>query len=81
MSLAEISVNARPPHGPLPRGEGEAYHVARLLDRPTCSRRLSVIRLKAREVTKDVQQAKQRRMILPLLGERAGVRAVVPQTS
>ena len=70
-------IYARPHPGPLPRGEGAAVHVSRKFGRPNCSDRLSVIRAGNLTTTRDVYLTRNRRMILPLLGERAGVRAVV----
>src|ERR1035437_5643858 len=70
-------INARPHPGPLPRGEGEATRVAGKSDRHGCNRRLSVIRSKTHTRTRDVHFANKRRTILPLQGERAGVRASV----
>ena len=69
--------DARPHPGPLPRGEGEAARVSRESRRHTCNRRLSAFRSKTLATTCDGRIANNRRMILPLLGERAGVRAVV----
>jgi len=76
-----FSHNARPHPGPLPRGEGDGIHVGRNIERHRCSRGFLFVRMAAREQTNGVYQANQRRIIFPLLGERAGVRAVVPQTS
>ncbi len=81
MSMMEFSFDARPHPGPLPRGEGEAVHIARKFVRPRCRRRLLNISKRTRTYTEDTHCTKQWRMILPLLGERAGVRVVVPQTS
>jgi hypothetical protein len=70
-------IYTRPHPGPLPRGEGEATRVFAKFDRHGCNRRLFVIRLKTHTTTRDVRFANNRRTILPLLGERAGVRASV----
>ena len=76
-----ISVHARPHPGPLPRGEGE---------RPTSLDNFSIIMAVTdsgsfavrRMITQPIAWLKTRRTILPLLGERAGVRAdasLIPQ--
>ena len=62
---------------PLPRREGEAICVVHKLVRCGCNRRFAVIHSQAHAKTRDVRIASDRRMILPLLGERAGVRADV----
>ena len=62
---------------PLPPGEGEATRVSRKLVRPHCRRRVSLIRARNPTKTSDLHIANRRRMILPLLGERAGVRGGV----
>jgi hypothetical protein len=69
--------NVRPRPGPLPRGEGEATRVSRTLGRHRCSRRLSAIRRKKLTTICIVLIVNNRRIILPLLGERAGARADV----
>ena len=69
--------NVRPHPGPLPRGEGEAICIVHKLVRRGCSRHLSVIYSKARAKTCDAGIASDQRIILPLLGERAGARADV----
>jgi len=73
-----IYSDARPHPGPLPRGEGEAARGSRKFGHHNCNRPLSTIRAKTLTTSCDVQIVNNRRMILPLLGERAGVRAVVP---
>jgi len=60
---------------------GEATRVSRKRGRPHCSLRLSGIRAKTRMKTCDAEIANERPTILPLPGERAGVRAVVPTNS
>src|SRR5208282_2800088 len=70
-------VYARPHPGPLPRGEGEATRLARRLNRPNYSRHLAVVRTRTVTTTRVGRSANDRRLIPPLLGERAGVRAVV----
>jgi len=70
-------LDARPHPGPLPRGEGEAVRVSRTRGRHSCSRRPAVIRAGKRTAISDFRIAGNRRIILPLPGERAGVRAVV----
>jgi hypothetical protein len=72
-----IGFNVRPRPGPLPRGEGEATRVSRTLGRHRCSRRLSAIRRKKLTTICIVLIVNNRRIILPLLGERAGARADV----
>ena len=74
-------INARPHPGPLPQGEGEATRVSRKSNPHNCSRRLSAARSKAVTTCCDVPIVNNRRMILPLLGERAGVRASVTTNS
>jgi len=69
--------NVRPRPGPLPRGEGEATRVSRTLGRHRCSRRLSSVRRKKLTTICTVLMVNNRRIILPLLGERAGARADV----
>ena len=72
-----ICSDARPHPGTLPRGEGVAARVSRKFDRDNCSRRLIAVRSKTLTTNCDVHIADNRRTILPLLGERAGVRVVV----
>ncbi len=69
--------NARPRPGPLPRGEGEAARVSRILGRHRCGRRLSSVRREKLTTICIVLIVNNRRIILPLLGERAGARAEV----
>ncbi len=69
--------HARPHPGPLPRGEGETLNDPRKLGRSNCIRRLTTTRSESRRSTRDAHMINNRQMILPLLGERAGVRAVV----
>ena len=77
-ALREINGGyARPHPSPLPRGEGEATRLARSLKRPNCSRRLGVVRTRKLTTTRVGRSANDRQRIPPLLGERAGVRAVV----
>src|SRR5688572_3371435 len=70
-----VSLDARPHPGPLPRGEGEQGSVPGKL---VCVSRDPFI---LRPKTKGVRIARALPTILPLLGERAGVRASVPLTS
>ena len=70
-------IYARPHPGPLPRGEGEVICVVHILVRCGCRHRLSVIHSIAHTKTCDVRVTNNRRIILPLPGERAGVRAEV----
>ena len=75
---ADLSVFGACPHpNLLPHGEGESPRFSGKFDHRNCNRRLSVIRWKMRAKTRHANIAKNRRTILPLLGERAGVRAVV----
>ena len=67
----------RPRPGPLPRGEGEAKRVSRTLGRHRCSRRPSFVRRKKLTTICIVLIVNNWRIILPLLGERAGARADV----
>ena len=69
--------NVRPRPDPLPRGEGEATRVSRTLGRHRCDRRLSSVRRKKLTTICTVLIVNNRRIILPLLGERAGARAEV----
>jgi hypothetical protein len=69
--------NVCPHRGPLPRGEGEAYCDAGKFVRYICNRRLPPVRSKPNTTTSGAHIAINRRIILPLLGERAGVRADV----
>ncbi len=71
-----ISFDARPHPSPLPRGEGEAARVSRKFGRHNSNRRHSTVRAKPLTTNCDVQIANNRRTILPLLGEMAGVRVV-----
>ena len=69
------AVDARPHPGPLPRGEGEQSNVTGKFVRPACSRRASDLCFNALPKTSRDRCASQRRMVLPILGERAGARA------
>ena len=75
--LEEVSVDARPhpcPHPcPLPQGEGETSPA--LVGSSPCRVRVSRVRCRA-PVARDL--AARGAVWLPLLGERAGVRAVLP---
>jgi hypothetical protein len=65
----------RPHPRPLPRGEGEAsYNVWQCVYR-NCSHRLSRVCFRTRSITSDFHDSNKQQMILPLLGERGGVRA------
>jgi hypothetical protein len=70
-------VCARPHPDPLPRGEGEASCDSRKFGRLHCTRRIAFIRTNSCTTSGDVPIANDRPTILPLLEERAGVRAVV----
>jgi hypothetical protein len=72
-----IGFNVRPHPSPLPQGEGKTVGVSRTLGRHSCSRRLSAVRRKKLTTICIVLIVNNRRTILPLLGERAGVRASV----
>ena len=77
MSQRQISVHARPHPGPLPRGEGELDHVPGSFGRRGCIFRPVEVCGETREQLKPARLAQERRTSLPLLGERAGVRADV----
>ncbi len=70
-------VDARPHPGPLPQGEGEAARISQKLDGHNCPRRPAVIRAGKFASTCIDRIASRQRIIPPLLGERAGVRADV----
>ena len=70
-----IGFNVRPHPGPLPRGEAEADRVAGEFVRYICNHRLPAARSKPNTTTSGARIAINRRIILTLLGERAGVRA------
>jgi hypothetical protein len=77
-ALREMNVvYARPHPGPLPRGEGEARRTLRKIVHHNFGRRHAVVRAGRLPTIRGNHIAYDRRMILPLLGERAGVRAVV----
>src|SRR5579859_1647493 len=79
---ASVSLlDAHPHPSPLPRGEGEATHVAQNFARQNCNHRLFTVCRKTRTTSRVVRVVHNRRMILPLLGERAGVRADVTTNS
>ncbi|GEM_PF-181369 len=67
-------VYARPHPGPLSRGKGEAGKVARKFVRYICNHRLPAVDFKPNTTTSGVRIAINWQIILPLLGERAGVR-------
>ena len=72
-----MSGNDRPHPGPLPRGEGERIVALHPLVRRSCSLRLSVHFGEASNNQAALALTSDSRAFLPLLGERAGVRAVV----
>jgi surface-anchored protein len=72
--------NAHPHPGPLPRGEGEAVPAAQTIGRVRGNRRCHLSRENVRSKTGTVDVSRRQRAFLPLLGERAGVRASVAQT-
>jgi hypothetical protein len=71
--------DAHPHPSSLPRGEGEVTCASRESGRLNCSRRLFAVRPETLATIGDVHIVNNRRMILPLPGERAGARAVVPE--
>src|SRR2546426_2695334 len=73
----EMRVYARPHPGPLPRGEGEPRRVAGKFATLFNLRRVFLFCAGARPNFHHSRLARNLRMILPLLGERAGVRASV----
>ena len=81
MTLIKLSSNARPHPSPLPRGEGEPPASFRKLRRHNCGRRVSRLRSETGRTTAILRIFKNGWIILPLLGERAGVRAVILPTS
>ena len=81
MSLSQVSFIARPHPSPLPQGEGEPPASFRKLRRLNCSRRVSGLRSETGRTTAILRIFKNGRIILPLLGERAWMRAVVLPTS
>ncbi len=70
-------MNARPHPGPLPREEGAASDADQMFGCPGQLRRLTFISATRRTTIHDTRLIRTRRMFLPLLGERAGVRAAV----
>jgi len=77
VSKESNDVYARPHPSPLPRGEEEAGGVAGKFVRYICNHRLPAARFKPNTTTSGARIAINRQIILPLLGERAGVRADV----
>jgi len=71
------SFETRPHPGPLPRREGEVTRATRNFARHNCNHRFFAVCRKTHMTACVVRTADHWRMILPLLGERAGVRAVV----
>ncbi len=69
--------DARPHPVPLPRGEGGPISVNESSGRLGCIRRQIIRQGGSHQQTGDVSNGKTRREFLPLLGERAGVRAGV----
>jgi hypothetical protein len=70
----EIRGYARPHPGPLPRGEGEQITVPGKLGGVGCNRRRFALRAESGNGTECVHIGQTREQLLPLLGERAGVR-------
>ena len=73
----EFVMNIRPHPDPLPRGAGTATHVSSKFVRRGFNRRASTLRSVTQNNLISSEHARDRRMFLPLPGERAGVRAVV----
>ena len=69
--------NARPHPDPLPRGEGTAMHVFGKLVRHGCNHSASALSTETWDNLTVSAHTCGHRMFLPLLGERAGVRAVI----
>lgn len=71
------SENTRPLPGPLPQGEGEVSRASWKLEWRGRNRCFFAIQYEKRSRISDDHFTSSRRMIPPLLGERAGVRADV----
>jgi hypothetical protein len=72
-----IYSEAGPHSGPLPRGDGEAGRASRKFRRHNCNSHFSAVRSRTLATSGHVRIPNEQRTILPLLGERAAVRAVV----
>ncbi len=70
-----ISVHAHPHPSPLPWREGEAIGVSRLFASSLCQRRNQVVRSENDDESDGFEFTCDGGSVLPLLGERAGVRA------
>jgi len=70
-------MNARPHPDPLPRGEGTVACACNKFVRRSCNRRASAIRSTTHNNLTTAEHTGDCQMFIPLLGERAGVRAVV----
>src|SRR5437773_7187427 len=69
--------NAHPHPGPLPRGEGEPFGALSKYVGPACHHSFIRLRFRSCDEPGVSEFARDGRAILPLLGERAGVRASV----
>jgi hypothetical protein len=72
----EVSFNARPHPGPLPRGEGEATHVSSGFASHLHRCCVFPVRIRTHGKPSTLEIISDGQTILPLPGERAGVRAV-----
>ena len=75
VQLANLSGNSHP--SPLPWGEGDASDANQIFGCPGQFRRLTFMVVRRLTTTRDTQSTRKRQTFLPLLGERAGVRASV----
>ena len=74
MKMVCDKLHVRPHPSPLPRGEGEAAGRRTTTGRFLCHRRSSKLRVRPGVEHETRDFARERRMVLPLRGERAGVR-------
>ena len=72
----EVGFNARPHPDPLPRGEGEAIAASKNPAGRFRNRRATGFRKQLHEELRALKLTRSGETMLPLLGERAGVRAV-----
>ena len=70
-----VSFNARPHPGPLPRGEGETLDALTYFASCPHTRRSLRLRASSRVKPNAPELTRDGETVLPLLGERAGVRA------
>jgi urease accessory protein len=75
LTSAATTGNARPHPGPLPRGEGETLSASRRNGRSRLNQAAAANGLKAEVAKKTSEQTAGAPTVLPLPGERAGVRA------